>query len=94
MLNDCIRNTTAIYGNVATVGYNYVHANSDRLMCGVNFLNKSELIITKHYAHRNQTVSSTEVLTARFVKPKSEDLKSGSNPKGFAKFTFKFSQNE
>ena len=31
ILNDCIQNTTAVCGNVATVGYNYVCANSDHL---------------------------------------------------------------
>ena len=31
LLKDCIRNTTAVCGNVATVGYNYICANSDRL---------------------------------------------------------------
>ena len=31
ILNDYIRNTTAVCGNVATVGYNSIRANSNRL---------------------------------------------------------------
>ena len=30
-LNGCTRNTTAVCSSVATVGYNYVRTNSDRL---------------------------------------------------------------
>ena len=30
-LNDCNQNTTAVCGNIATVGYNYIRANSDHL---------------------------------------------------------------
>ena len=43
-----MQNTAAVSGNVTTVGYNYVHTNQ-RLHMRVNFLGKSELIITKRY---------------------------------------------
>ena len=41
-VNDCIQSTTAVCGNVATVGYNYTCANSDHLYVWSELLGQIE----------------------------------------------------